>query len=255
MTVPATPTAPSKRYSNVITLNTAGSNLLLFSCPSTSALLSWAASLRLAAWEKSRLEEIYTAHLIRITLTGEVISDIDISGAALTSTIARDVPTTLIHGKTEGWARVRIAGQTDWKRVWFVVQEGNELPEMGTADHASASTMKKKRMSNLFSSKDHTTGQAGPAKPLVSMYLSPKAKDRKKPLLTVHDVTQAFGVYPERPELINRSTLIKIEGKFGDYELAGTLRQLEGWLLAMPELETNATGQAAEMLKWIVGES
>lgn len=139
--------------------------------------------------------------------------------------------------------------------MWFVVQEGNEFSEMGTSDHASASTMKKKRMSNLFSSRDHNAAQAGPAKPLVSMYLSPKAKDRKKPLLTVHDVTQAFGVYPERPELINRSTLIKIEGKFGDHELAGTLRQLEGWLLTMPELEANATGQAAEMLKWIVGES
>jgi len=70
VTVPATPTVPSKRYTNVLTLNTAGSNLLLFSCPSTAALISWAAALRLAAWEKSRLEEIYTAHLIRITLSG-----------------------------------------------------------------------------------------------------------------------------------------------------------------------------------------
>ena len=72
--VPATLTAPSKYYTNVITLNTAGSNLLLFSCPTTAALISWVAALRLAAWEKSRLEEIYTAHLIRITLNGVPIS-------------------------------------------------------------------------------------------------------------------------------------------------------------------------------------
>jgi hypothetical protein len=71
VTIQATTTAPSKRYANVLTLNTAGSNLLLFSCPSTSALISWAAALRLASWEKSRLEEIYTAHLIRVTLTGK----------------------------------------------------------------------------------------------------------------------------------------------------------------------------------------
>ena len=51
-----------------MTLNTAGSNLLLFACPSTAMLLSWAAALRLSAWEKARLEEIYTAHLLRITI-------------------------------------------------------------------------------------------------------------------------------------------------------------------------------------------
>ena len=52
----------------MLTLNTAGSNLYLFSCPSPEALVQWTAAMRLAAWEKSRLEEIYTAHLIRITL-------------------------------------------------------------------------------------------------------------------------------------------------------------------------------------------
>ena len=73
VTVPATPTSPPKRYTNVLTLNTAGSNLILFSCPSSPALISWASALRLSAWEKSRLEEIYTAHLIRITLSSEYL--------------------------------------------------------------------------------------------------------------------------------------------------------------------------------------
>lgn len=231
VTVPATPTAPSKRYTNVITLNTAGSNLLLFSCPSTPALISWAAALRLAAWEKSRLEEIYTAHLIRITLN------------------ARDVPTTLVRGKMEGWARIRIAGQTDWKRVWLVVQEGSGIEGDG-AGPAAAATIKRNRMSNLFSKETHASNP--PAKPVISMFTSAKPKDRKKPLMTVHNVTQAFGVYPERPELINRSTLLKVEGTFGDDDMAATLRLREGWVLIMPELE-NGVGQAAEMLKWVVG--
>lgn len=71
ITVPATPSQAAQRYTNVLTLNTAGSNLLLFSCPSPESLISWAAALRLSAWEKSRLEEIYTAHLIRIFLKGD----------------------------------------------------------------------------------------------------------------------------------------------------------------------------------------
>lgn len=83
VTVPATATAPSKRYSNVLTLNTAGSNLLLFSCPTTAALLSWAAALRLSAWEKSRLEEIYTAHQIRVTLGGKDVDQSVLMGSEL----------------------------------------------------------------------------------------------------------------------------------------------------------------------------
>lgn len=88
---------------------------------------------------------------------------------------------------------------------------------------------------------------------MISMYASPKPKDRKKSLLSVREVTQAFAVYPERPELITRSTLIKVEGLLGDEETAGGMKSREGWLLIMPELE-GGLGQAAEMLKWVVGK-
>ncbi|KAJ6609223.1 hypothetical protein B0H10DRAFT_2226083 [Mycena sp. CBHHK59/15] len=231
VTVPETATAPAKRYPDVLTLNTAGSNLLLFSCPSTQSLLSWAAALRLAAWEKSRLEEIYTAHLLRITLGG------------------RDHPTTLQHGRMEGWVRIRIAGQTDWKKVWMSV---TAAADAASSDAPATAGRNKKRMSNLFSSKDHSPpGSPLPPKPVIAMYAGPKPKDRKKPLLTFHNVTQAFAVYPERPDLISRSTLIKLEGLIGDEDTAGDMRRREGWLLVMPELE-GGLGQAEEMLKWIV---
>ncbi|KAF8071834.1 hypothetical protein FPV67DRAFT_1411572 [Lyophyllum atratum] len=242
VTTPATATSQPKKYLNVLTLNTAGSNLLLFSCPSTSALMSWAAALRLSAWEKSRLEEIYTAHLIRITLN------------------APDAPSTLIRGHMEGWVRIRVAGQTDWKRVWMSVKAGDGGPAdglgpgvggIGSAPTPAAPLPKKKRMSNLFSRDSSATQPAIPLKPIVSMYASPKPRDKKKALLTLKDMTQGFAVYPERPELISRSTLIKVEGTFGDEEIAGAMKSREGWLLIMPELESGM-GQAAEMLKWVV---
>jgi CCR4-NOT transcriptional complex subunit CAF120 len=68
---PASGAKPAQKYNNVVTLNTAGSNIIWFACPNAAALISWATALRLAAWEKSRLEEIYTAHLIRIALNNE----------------------------------------------------------------------------------------------------------------------------------------------------------------------------------------
>ena len=52
---------------NVITLNTAGANLLLFACPDTYSLITWASALRLSSYEKARLEEIYTAHVLRLS--------------------------------------------------------------------------------------------------------------------------------------------------------------------------------------------
>jgi CCR4-NOT transcriptional complex subunit CAF120 len=163
----------------------------------------------------------------------------------------------------EGWVRIRIAGQTDWKRMWMVVTAGSEgvgparpAPTgggIGGVPTPVAPVPKKKRMSNLFSRESTTQQPTAPTIATVSMYASAKPKDKRRSLLTVRNVTQAFAVYPERPELITRSTLIKVEGLLGDEDTAAGMKSREGWLLVMPELE-GGLGQAAEMLKWVVGE-
>lgn len=237
---PAAGDQPAKKYMNVLTLNTAGSNLVLFSCPDSDALISWASAFRLAAWEKSRLEEIYSAHLIRITLPH-----------------GKDTPSTLVRGRMEGWVRIRVAGQTDWKRMWMVVSAGSEsfsdLARSSTNDGSGrpgpVEAPRKKRMSNLFS-RDHQD-EPLPPRPLLSLFASPKSKDKKQPLLTLKEMSQAFAVYPERPELISRSTLMKLEGYLGEEETAGSMRNRQGWLLVMPELEFGNT-QPSEMLRWLV---
>jgi len=154
----------------------------------------------------------------------------------------------------EGWVMIRIAGQTDWKRVWLVVQEGSgvEGDGAGPAGAGVQATKKRNRMSNVFSRETNASNPL-PAKSMISMFTSSKPKDLKKPLLTVYGITQAFGVYPERPELINRSTLLKVEGTFGNDEMAAAFKMREGWVLIMPELANNV-GQAAEMLRWVVGK-
>ena len=53
-----------------------------------------------------------------------------------------------------------------------------------------------------------------------------------------------------------RLTLIKVEGTFGDEELAMTMKSREGWILIMPSMEQlnpNNT-QSGEMLKWVIGK-
>jgi len=86
------------------------------------------------------------------------------------------------------------------------------------------------------------------------MYTSAKPKDRKKAVLTMTQVTQAFAVYPERPELISRSTLIKVEGLIGDEHTAGGMRGREGWMLILPEIDSGSN-PTIEMLRWIIGQS
>ena len=155
----------------------------------------------------------------------------------------------------EGWVQIRVNGQTDWKRLWLSVQAAVD----------NNGEQRKNRMSSLFGRNSHEqspsnnsangTGELGgqgvrPAQ--ISLYTSARARDRKHPALTLTNVTQAFAVYPERPELISRSTLVKMEGFIGDEELAGEWRSREGWLLMMPEVDGSKLG-SLEMLKWVVG--
>lgn len=147
--------------------------------------------------------------------------------------------------------RIRIAGQTDWKKVWMSV---TAAADAAPNDAPTSAKGPKKRMSNLFSKDSSSPDTPLPPKPVIAMFAGPKPKDRRRPVLTFHNVTQAFAVYPERPDLISRSTLIKLEGLIGDEETAGDMGRREGWLLIMPELE-GGLGQAEEMLKWIVGSS
>ena len=246
LTRPATQTSPCHNFTNVFVLNTAGTNSLYFSCPSSQDLLSWATAFRLSYWEKSRLEEIYSGHLIRATLND-----------------SRNTPSTLTNGRLEGWVRVRVAGQTDWKRLWACLSAGSatlssinaastdtKSPLIGRKSQRSSSIPpKKNRISGLFS-RDRSS--VLPEQANISFYIGPQGKERT-PFLTFSAVTQAFAVYPERQDFINVSTLVKLEGTYGDEDISGNMKRREGWMLLMPYLE-GAQSASGEMVKWLIGE-
>lgn len=118
------------------------------------------------------------------------------------------------------------------------------------ARHSSYVSPKKYRISGLFSREKPIDL---PERATIALYAAPRGKDKKKPLLTFDTVTQAFAVYPERPKLITSSTLIKLEGTYGDEEICTSMKLREGWLLLMPDLE-GARSVSGEMLKWLIGE-
>ena len=119
--------------------------------------------------------------------------------------------------------------------------------EHNTWDYSSI-TPKKRRISSLFS-RDKSNDL--PERANISLCNTPRGKDRKKPLLTFEDVTQAFAIYPERPDRISSSALIKLEGTYGNEEMCASMKQREGWMLLIPDFEGAGN---REMLKWVIGK-
>ena len=129
-----------------------------------------------------------------------------------------------------------------------VASKSSTIP--GNPRHSSYTTPKKNRLSGIFS-RDKQNDL--PERATISLYSAPRGKDKRKALLTFDTVTQAFAVYPEQPELINRSALIKLEGTYGDEDMCANMKHREGWMLLMPDLE-GAQSASGEALKWLIGE-
>ncbi|KAK4683561.1 hypothetical protein P7C73_g6682, partial [Tremellales sp. Uapishka_1] len=212
---PHRPTSHPHRF--VFSLNTAGSNRLLFSCPSERDLARWSVGLRLAAWERAKLEEIYTGHLIK-------------SGG-------REPKNELVKGRLEGWVRVRVMGGVEWKRLWLVLS----MP--GKEDDVNKEDEKKGRRRSFFG-----LGADKPAEvvqepntgvTMASFYLEPRTPKNRTSVavLTITNVTQAYAVFPERLEVMSQSNLMKVVGKVGGdmVTIEGRLRD-SGWALIMPEI-------------------
>ncbi|WWC65133.1 uncharacterized protein I303_107747 [Kwoniella dejecticola CBS 10117] len=230
----------------VFSLNTAGSNRLLFSCPSEKDQAKWAIGLRLAAWERSRLEEIYTGHLIQ--------------GGG------REPPNDLVRGRMEGWVRVRVMGGTEWKRLYVVLS----LPG---SDETSKDEEKKGRRRSFFGigdkEKDQPVQEPNTGVAMATFYNEPRTAKNKTsvtPVLTITNVTQAYAVFPERLEVMTQSNLFKVVGRVsGEMVTAeGRLRD-SGWALLMPESLDASAGDKphhgqpanvsplANMMKWVTG--
>jgi CCR4-NOT transcriptional complex subunit CAF120 len=201
-------------------------------CPSAKDLVSWAAAFRLSHWEKSRLDEIYTAHLIRTTIND-----------------SRNVPSTLTDGRLEGWVRVKTSRDggvimgTKWKRLWMCVSAGILRPRHNTWDSPYIAP-KKHGISGLFS-QDKSTVEAN-----ISLYNGQRGKF-SKPVFKFKAVTQAFAIYPKQRELSRSPTLIKLEGMcHPEGLLVGADYEYEAQMLLMPDLEGAGI---EEMLRWLIG--
>lgn len=214
----------------------------------------WVNAIRLAGWERSRCNEIYTGTLLGLRAPSggwqglEAISSPTGSGAHN-------------KGRFDGWLKVRLPGDTEWRRVWAVLVRGKPVNSPGSPDGGDKKKANKRGSLLSFGRKASVDLSAAEDFPgegafsTIAFYSQKPAKQREPPLCIAQHVFYASAIFPEAEALIDRSTLFKIEGTFlnpaDGYKTGwgvGGRAEKQGYALVMLE-----EGGASEMLQWIVG--
>lgn len=313
------------QYENVFSLNTAGANRSYYCVegPVGRRLVqAWVNAIRLASWERMRLEEMYTGSLFRALLShpsasvrrdprrGSVLWDPSYTGDLTLSNSStflddtdnvppqpgdpadydqRALRTPLVKGRLEGSVRARFMGSTEWRNAWLVLADSPQeaLPEpsakkfwkigssgnrgsilsLGGGNQSSGGTdfgpNAGPGASGGVNPFDGIAPPAGmnPTRGVAYFYESKKAyTSGAAPFATVIYVAHVYAVYPSRPELVEGSSLFKLEAVLSSppdnrpvLSASGVPRQ-SGWIMLMPQTDTHSgmTGNK-EMIKWLLG--
>ncbi|WFD34788.1 hypothetical protein MCUN1_001632 [Malassezia cuniculi] len=282
---PLVPNAHRRKFYHVFALNSAGSNKMLFcySVPSPChadlverALLpefhhtpehaavvqwlndghrilqAWINAIRLSSWEKVRLDEIYTGALIRARLSAMRSMD----GAE--DELA--VRTPLVRGRYEGWVKARFMGSTEWQRCWMVLNDHRIDDEQSSfwrilrqrpGDRSSVALGTQKNAPDVHDVPPPPPGTLG--SPAVAFFY--ESKKSKKPFASLWHVRHVFAVYPSCVDLVENSSLFKVEGCLPQSTVNSATHRPRntGWVLFMPEAKVSQPrGENAEMMKWII---
>jgi CCR4-NOT transcriptional complex subunit CAF120 len=201
----------------VLSISTAGKNRYLLHFNSVHSLTQWTAGIRLAMFENSSLQELYTGSLI----AGK--------GKHL-----NNIKTIMERSKfrNEDWARVRFGAGTPWRRCWCVIEPPDEKEWQKVNK-----TMKKR------SAYEKTPLPKGN----IKFYDTKKIK-KVTPIATITDAYAAYAIYPQAKPLIDQSTLVKVEGRITIHSTPESTT--EGFVFVMPELHPAVSGFEM-MLRWL----
>ncbi|CAM0138838.1 hypothetical protein VKS41_006292 [Umbelopsis sp. WA50703] len=88
---------------NVFVLSSAGSNRFFLQAGNQAVMNRWVCAIRLACYEMTRLQEIYTRNFLARPMWADIMEK--------------------QQGKVEGWMQARFGGATEWQRYWVVVTD------------------------------------------------------------------------------------------------------------------------------------
>lgn len=118
----------------------------------------WINAIRLSVWERSRCNEIWTGSLLG--LREPKPQGWQGFEAGLPPPPSSKGGAAAVPGRVEGWIKVRLPGDTEWRRVWSIVVRGSNVPTRSGGPSAAAAPpveeKKSKRSSllNFASKKD-----------------------------------------------------------------------------------------------------
>ena len=173
---------------NVLSICTAGSNRYLFEFQNPNVLKRWSAALRIATYERAALQECYTAALVARSRAAPNVRRLFSAYHGVLGS----------KGKYSGWVRARFSWSIKWQRCWVIVSDTPSSWSAGTGQGIH------ERLLYKFSNKQSLRGE-------VRFYES-RRDAKNKPIAILSNVFSAYAVYPEKPFLVDSSTLIKVEG-------------------------------------------
>lgn len=173
---------------NILSINTAGSNRYLFEFQNPNVLRRWSAAFRIAMYERALLQECYTAALIARSRAAPNVKRLFSAYHGVLGS----------KGKYSGWVRVRFSWSLKWQKCWVVV---SDTPSSWSA---SSGHGLHERLLYKFSSKQSLRGEA--------RFYESRRDAKNKPIAILGNVFAAYAVYPEKPFLVDSSTMIKVEG-------------------------------------------
>lgn len=175
-------------HQHVISISTAGSNRYFFQFQNQNVVKRWSAAFRIAIYERAALQECYTAALIARSRAAPNVKRLFSAYHGVLGS----------KGKYSGWVRARFSWSTKWQKCWIVVSDTPSSWFAGTGNGLH------ERIFHKFSNKQSLRGEA--------RFYESRRDAKNKPIAILGNVYAAYAVYPERPFLVESSTLIKVEG-------------------------------------------
>jgi hypothetical protein len=189
---------PPIPYTNFFCLNTSGSNLYIFSAPSSVQANTWVNSIRLSSWEISKLCQLFTYRILSRPGMKQVWDGLGV-----------EVGKTIEFRGTigfEGVVMVNFGGSDEWRMLFAVVSSVvvNEEEELEAGVESTGKTAKKmffKQKKEPKKRKSVALGVRGSRHGTILFWRSKKERDKGvRPAFHVPYVRAAYALWPETPD-------------------------------------------------------
>ncbi|KAI9317874.1 hypothetical protein BX666DRAFT_1552925 [Dichotomocladium elegans] len=162
---------------NTVTIHMSnGSRKLVLEAQDEPTMLRWVVAIRLSCFENTRLHMLFSLRLLLQNLDPQA----DMSSAA----------------RWESACQVRLPGRQDWQKFHAVVNNAH-------------STTKKK---SLFKGSDTSSNSKQQRHHKVPQLCLMDSKKSKSPDIVVTEITNAYTLYPESPQLLDKGLMMRVDG-------------------------------------------